>query len=55
MAQVATNDKFFASNHRVLQSSVRERYSRAFFFNPSHSVDIKPLQVEAVGGGSPRS
>jgi hypothetical protein len=50
MAQVATNDKFFASNHRVLQSSTRERFSRAFFFNPSHSVDIQPLQLEAVGG-----
>lgn len=53
MAQVATNDKFFASNHRVLQSSSRPRYSRAFFFNPSHSVDIQPLQVEAVGDKVP--
>lgn len=54
MAQVLTNDKFFASNHRVLQSSGRDRYSRAFFFNPSHSADIQPLQIEAVGGEATR-
>lgn len=42
MAQVFTNDAFYASNHRVLKSSGIERYSRAFFFNPSFKADIAP-------------
>eukprot|EP00879_Flechtneria_rotunda_P009471 GHRR01009914.1.p1 GENE.GHRR01009914.1~~GHRR01009914.1.p1 ORF type:complete len:398 (+),score=78.90 GHRR01009914.1:2576-3769(+) len=42
MAQVFTNDRFYASNHRVLQSELSPRYSRAFFFNPSHGANIEP-------------
>lgn len=40
--QVFTNDAFFASNHRVLKSTGVERYSRAYFFNPSFKADITP-------------
>lgn len=40
--QVFTNDAFFASNHRVLKSTAMERYSRAYFFNPSFKADITP-------------
>lgn len=43
MAQVLSNDHFIAANHRVLQSSTYDRYSRAFFFNPKSSADIAPL------------
>lgn len=49
MAQVLTNDLFVASNHRVLQSTSRERYSRAFFFNPMYTADIEPLQSLTQG------
>lgn len=41
-AQVFTNDAFYASNHRVLKSCGTERYSRAYFFNPSYKADIAP-------------
>jgi isopenicillin N synthase-like dioxygenase len=40
--QVFTNDAFYASNHRVLKSVSSERYSRAYFFNPSFKADIAP-------------
>lgn len=51
MAQVLTNDGFLASNHRVLQSSTHDRYSRAFFWNPVYNADIQPLPslVDAQG------
>lgn len=50
--QVFTNDAFYASNHRVLKSVGVERYSRAFFFNPSFKADITPSpQLTIAGGG----
>jgi isopenicillin N synthase-like dioxygenase len=49
--QVFTNDAFYASNHRVLKSVGRERYSRAFFFNPSFKADIAPSPELTIAGG----
>jgi isopenicillin N synthase-like dioxygenase len=49
--QVFTNDAFYASNHRVLKSVGVERYSRAFFFNPSFKADIAPSPQLTIAGG----
>jgi hypothetical protein len=51
--QVFTNDAFYASNHRVLKSSGIERYSRAFFFNPSFKADIAPSPGLTIAGVLP--
>lgn len=44
-AQVLTNDRYRASNHRVRAMSKRERFSAAFFFNPAYDAEIKPLHT----------
>lgn len=53
MAQVFTNDAFFASNHRVLKSTAMERYSRAYFFNPSFKADITPSRDLTIASREP--
>lgn len=50
MAQVFSNDAFYASNHRVLRSVGAERYSRAYFFNPSAQASIAPRTDLAIAG-----
>lgn len=54
MLQVLSNDRFVAANHRVLASTTRERFSRAFFFNPSADAVIEPLLDSSSGDGRER-
>lgn len=54
MAQVLSNDHFVASDHRVLQSSSHDRFSRAFFFNPAYKADIQPLPSLVAADGALR-
>lgn len=42
--QVWSNDKYESAEHRVMVNSERERFSIPFFFNPSHSAAVKPLE-----------
>ncbi|XP_026394386.1 protein DMR6-LIKE OXYGENASE 2-like [Papaver somniferum] len=41
--QVWSNDEYGSAEHRVVVNSERERFSIPFFFNPSHTVMVKPL------------
>lgn len=41
--QVLSNDRFVASNHRVLRSVDRPRHSRVLFVNPTPGAVIKPV------------
>jgi isopenicillin N synthase-like dioxygenase len=43
IAQVWSNDQYKAALHRVLTNSVRQRYSMAFFLNPSYETTYEPL------------
>lgn len=43
MVQVWSNDAYRAPLHRVLAMEARERFSLAYFFNPSYSAVIRPL------------
>ena len=38
-----SNDQYKAALHRVLTNSVRQRYSMAFFLNPSYETTYEPL------------
>lgn len=42
--QVWSNDKYESVEHRVVTNGSRRRLSIPFFFNPSHYVNIKPLE-----------
>ncbi|MFU8815791.1 MAG: isopenicillin N synthase family dioxygenase [Pseudomonadales bacterium] len=43
IVQVWSNDRYPAALHRVIASPARERFSAAFFFNPSYAADYAPL------------
>ena len=43
MAQVWSNDRYFAPEHRVLTHPTKERYSAPFFYNPAYHAAVKPL------------
>lgn len=43
MLQVWSNDRFVASNHRVLGSSEQARYSAPYFYNPAYDTVCSPL------------
>ena len=43
IAQVWSNDQYHAPVHRVLANSAHERYSAAFFYNPSYATNYAPL------------
>ena len=43
IVQVWSNDRYQAPLHRVVASSVAERFSAPFFFNPSYSAEYLPL------------
>jgi isopenicillin N synthase-like dioxygenase len=49
IVQVWSNDRYRAPLHRVLANSERERYSAAFFFNPSYETDYAPLPPLCAG------
>ncbi|XP_049350777.1 protein DMR6-LIKE OXYGENASE 2-like isoform X1 [Solanum verrucosum] len=42
--QVWSNDRYESVEHRVIASSMKERFSVPFFFNPSHYVMVEPLE-----------
>ncbi|KAH7660885.1 Iron/ascorbate family oxidoreductases protein [Dioscorea alata] len=42
--QVWSNDKYESVEHRVSVNSKKDRYSIPFFFNPSSSTNVKPLE-----------
>ncbi|XP_038887395.1 protein DMR6-LIKE OXYGENASE 2-like [Benincasa hispida] len=44
ITQVWSNEKYESVEHRAMVNSKKERYSIAFFFNPSHSTIIEPLE-----------
>lgn len=44
MLQVWSNKRFKAAEHRVIASKSIERYSAAFFFNPSYDTIVRPLE-----------
>jgi len=49
IAQVWSNDAYHAPLHRVLVNRARDRFSAAFFFNPSYSASYAPLPSQCVG------
>eukprot|EP01038_Epipyxis_sp_PR26KG_P010876 gene10876-14595_t len=51
MLQVWSNNVFKAPEHRVLASTVQERYSVPFFYNPSYDTIVKPLCVHPPSHG----
>ncbi|KAG8362976.1 hypothetical protein BUALT_BualtUnG0017600 [Buddleja alternifolia] len=44
LIQVWSNDKYESVEHRVKANSEKERYSIAFFLNPSHYIWVEPLE-----------
>ncbi|KAH6813380.1 hypothetical protein C2S51_022398 [Perilla frutescens var. frutescens] len=42
--QVLSNDKYKSIEHRVMVNPERERFSIPFFFNPTHSVMVAPIE-----------
>ncbi|GLJ54730.1 hypothetical protein SUGI_1175610 [Cryptomeria japonica] len=42
--QVWSNDRYESVEHRVVANDSRRRLSIPFFFNPSHYVNVKPLE-----------
>lgn len=42
--QVWSNDKYESAEHRVSVNSARERFSVPFFFNPTLSTVVEPLE-----------
>ncbi|MEK9821183.1 MAG: 2OG-Fe(II) oxygenase family protein [Gammaproteobacteria bacterium] len=47
LIQVWSNDRFKAPLHRVLANASSERYSAAFFMNPTFATDCVPLGTES--------
>ena len=43
MAQIYSNNRYHAPEHRVLTHPKVPRYSAPFFYNPSYSAAVKPL------------
>ncbi len=52
IVQVWSNDRFPAPLHRVLANGNAERFSMAFFFNPSYDTDYAPLASQCAGGAA---
>jgi isopenicillin N synthase-like dioxygenase len=48
-----TNDRFASTTHRVINTSGRERYSMAFFFDPNFDVDVSCLPTCLNPGETP--
>ncbi|KAG8368303.1 hypothetical protein BUALT_Bualt15G0031600 [Buddleja alternifolia] len=44
LIQIWSNDKYESVEHRVKTNSKKERYSIAFFLNPSHYIWVEPLE-----------
>ncbi|KAG6571998.1 putative 2-oxoglutarate-dependent dioxygenase, partial [Cucurbita argyrosperma subsp. sororia] len=44
VTQVWSNERYESVEHRVMVNDKKERYSIAFFFNPSHSTIVEPLE-----------
>ncbi|KAG8368311.1 hypothetical protein BUALT_Bualt15G0032400 [Buddleja alternifolia] len=44
LIQIWSNDKYESVEHRVKANSEKERYSIAFFLNPSHYIWVEPLE-----------
>ena len=45
MAQIWSNDRFWAPEHRVLANSEKKRYSAPFFYNPAFETTVAPLKT----------
>ena len=43
MAQIWSNNRYHAPEHRVLTSPSKERHSAPFFFNPAYTAGVHPL------------
>ena len=43
MAQIWSNNRYFAPEHRVLTNPTKPRYSAPFFFNPAYTAAVAPL------------
>jgi isopenicillin N synthase-like dioxygenase len=43
MAQVWSNNRYHAPEHRVLTNPTTERYSAPFFYNPAYTAAVHPL------------
>jgi len=54
MVQVWSNDRYPAALHRVIAPSVRDRYSAAFFLNPSYETTYEPLATTLASNVPPR-
>ncbi|XP_011658920.1 protein DMR6-LIKE OXYGENASE 2 isoform X2 [Cucumis sativus] len=52
ITQVWSNEKYESVEHRATVNSKRDRYSIAFFFYPSHSTIVEPLE-ELIGPQNP--
>ena len=44
MVQIWSNNRYKAAEHRVRASTTRDRYSIAFFYNPSYDAVVEPLK-----------
>lgn len=44
ITQAWSNERYESVEHRAMVNHKRERYSIAFFFNPSHSTIVEPLK-----------
>ena len=43
MAQIYSNNRYHAPEHRVLTNPQKTRYSAPFFYNPAYAAAVKPL------------
>mmetsp|Transcript_47386 Transcript_47386/g.154002 ORF Transcript_47386/g.154002 Transcript_47386/m.154002 type:complete len:120 (+) Transcript_47386:71-430(+) len=43
MAQIYSNNRYHAPEHRVLTSPSTPRYSAPFFYNPAYTAAVQPL------------
>ena len=46
LMQFWTNDRFKSTVHRVVTDGTKERYSAAFFYEPSYECEIEPIVLE---------
>jgi len=53
MVQIWSNDAYQAPLHQVMAMETRERFSLAYFFNPSYSALIRPLPQAVAPGDTP--
>ena len=43
MAQIYSNNRYHAPEHRVLTNPLKPRYSAPFFYNPAYAAAVAPL------------